>query len=451
MKELLTLLFVCGGILFTDCTAQNLDKPRVIVLTDIESEPDDAMSLGWFLLYSNQFDVEVLVATTSVHQRNKIADWQIKEILEAYQKVQPNLLEYESEYPSYDELLSIGKPVYGLNDVGDDKDSEGSDWIIEALKRDDPRPVWITVWGGANCLSQALHKIQRTETIETAQKLYDKLRFYTISDQGNSGPWIHENFPSIFYIVSPRIWKDNHDGYFYATWAGISGDLHHNLASGADTKIIDNGWVDENIQQNHGPLSEQYPDIEYLMEGNSPSFSYLINNGLNNLEKPNHGGWSGRYELYQPFTQRCFSSPETHPIWTNTIDKVMGNDGKFYANNQATIWRWREHFQNDFAARIDWTIQPVEKANHPPVVNTKLMREAYQSNEVISINAGISINPGNDELTFKWFQYQEAGSSTLLLDIKSKNASETEVKLPNMNKAESFHLMLQITDSGTPR
>jgi hypothetical protein len=128
----------------------------------------------------------------------------------------------------------------------------------------------------------------------------------------------------------------------------------------------------------------------------------------------------------------------------------MGNDGKFYANNQATVWRWREHFQNDFAARMDWTIQPVEKANHPPVVNTELIKEAYRSNEVISINAGTSTDPDNDELTFKWFQYQEAGSSTLLLDIKSKNASKTEVKLPNVNKAESFHLILQVTDSGTP-
>jgi Protein of unknown function (DUF1593) len=41
------------------------NKARVIVLSDIGNEPDDQMSLVRFLLYSNEFDVEGLVATTS--------------------------------------------------------------------------------------------------------------------------------------------------------------------------------------------------------------------------------------------------------------------------------------------------------------------------------------------------------------------------------------------------
>ena len=40
-------------------------RPRVVVMTDIANEPDDQMSLVRFLVYSNQFDVEGLVATTS--------------------------------------------------------------------------------------------------------------------------------------------------------------------------------------------------------------------------------------------------------------------------------------------------------------------------------------------------------------------------------------------------
>jgi Protein of unknown function (DUF1593) len=44
-------------------------KPRVFVLTDIGNEPDDQMSLTRFLLYSNDFDVEGLVAATSTWQR----------------------------------------------------------------------------------------------------------------------------------------------------------------------------------------------------------------------------------------------------------------------------------------------------------------------------------------------------------------------------------------------
>ena len=46
-------------------------KQRVLVLTDIANEPDDQMSMVRFLVYSNGFDVEGLVATTSTWMRNK--------------------------------------------------------------------------------------------------------------------------------------------------------------------------------------------------------------------------------------------------------------------------------------------------------------------------------------------------------------------------------------------
>jgi hypothetical protein len=46
---------------------------------------------------------------------------------------------------------------------------------------------------------------------------------------------------------------------------------------------------------------------------------------------------------------------------TTSADTVDG-----HTSDQATIWRWREAFQNDFAARMDWTIQPYAKANHAP-------------------------------------------------------------------------------------
>ena len=66
-------------------------KTRVIVLTDIENEPDDAMSLVRFLTYANEIEVEGLIATTSCWQRDKIADWRIREIVNAYGKVRDNL------------------------------------------------------------------------------------------------------------------------------------------------------------------------------------------------------------------------------------------------------------------------------------------------------------------------------------------------------------------------
>src|SRR4030065_2642699 len=88
---------------------------RVLVLTDIENEPDDAMSMVRFLAYCNQWDVEGLVATTSVHQKNKTAAWRIREIVAAYGQVRDNLLKHEPGYPEASRLLSLiregGRPT----------------------------------------------------------------------------------------------------------------------------------------------------------------------------------------------------------------------------------------------------------------------------------------------------------------------------------------------------
>ena len=59
-----------------DALAERIDpyveKSRVVVMTDIANEPDDQMSMVRFLVYSNQFDVEGLIASTSTWMRNKV-------------------------------------------------------------------------------------------------------------------------------------------------------------------------------------------------------------------------------------------------------------------------------------------------------------------------------------------------------------------------------------------
>jgi hypothetical protein len=73
---------------------------RLFVLTDIENEPDDAQSMVRLLTYANHFDIEGLVATTSVHQPDETAAWRIREIVDAYAQVRDNLERHEAGYPS---------------------------------------------------------------------------------------------------------------------------------------------------------------------------------------------------------------------------------------------------------------------------------------------------------------------------------------------------------------
>ena len=83
------MLFVVLGVACVISSAA--EKPRVFVLTDIENEPDDAMSMVRFLVYANRYDVEGLVATTSIHQQGCVAPQRIRQIVETYGEVRDNL------------------------------------------------------------------------------------------------------------------------------------------------------------------------------------------------------------------------------------------------------------------------------------------------------------------------------------------------------------------------
>lgn len=451
---LLTCLIIQGQSLWAQLPEPRA-KARILVLTDIENEPDDAQSLVRLLTYANELDIEGLVATTSIWQQEKIADWRINEIISAYGKVQPNLMKHALGYPSQQYLegkVKKGLPKFGMAGVGKGQGSEGSDWIIEVVDQADDRPVWITVWGGANCLAQALWKVRQTRSPQDLRAFISKIRVYTISDQDNSGPWIRKNFPNLFYVVSPGYHENGGDAYFYATWSGISGEPHYGFPSGADTSIVQNPWLTEHIRTNHGPLGEEYPLVAYAMEGDTPSFLSLINNGLNNPQHPDWGGWGGRYELYTPREQAWFYEAETSPIWTDAIDRVRGNDGLIYADNKATIWRWRKAYQHDFAARMDWSnTSQFGQANHPPqpaLAHEEML--TVHSGQQITLDASSTTDPENDAMKFEWFWYPEAGTYRGNFVLKETSQQQITFEVPKVALPKTMHLILTVEDEGTP-
>lgn len=434
---------------------------RLIVLSDIEAEVDDTESFVRLLLYSNEIDLKGLIATTSVWKKTSVAPEAIVKIIHAYGKVQPNLLNHEDGFPDAESLLKLvkkGLPKYGMLGVGNDKDSEGSDWIIKVLEEKDERPLWISVWGGSNTLAQALYKIKHTKTEAEAKQLIAKLRVYTISDQDDSGIWIRNNFPDLFYIVSPG------DDYGSATWSAIN-----SFVTGISNEKISNQWLAENIQQGHGPLGAEYPDVAYGMEGDTPSWLHLIQTGLSNPEHPEWGGWGGRYELYKPDFAKLKKGgsgvpfePETRKIWTNAIDNhtpfVPNNYGRTlkadtitFTDYKVTLWRWRDDFQNDFAARMDWCTKPYAEANHPPVPVLSQPEEiTVKSGDGFGLDAGNSTDPDGDHLSFQWFSYPEAGTCKKKLITEAEIAHGVYITAPKVEKTETAHIILKVTDKGNP-
>ncbi len=459
----LLIVFMSGTVDNSMAQSTGSDKHRLIVLTDIEADPDDAQSLVRLLLYSNVIDIEGIIATTSTHQRERVVPESLHKIIDSYEKIQPNLIMHEEGFPSSDELHNVvkqGLPLYGMEGVGEGHDSEGSEWIIQALEKNDPRPLWVSVWGGPNTLAQALWKLKNTRPDSEVERLVSKLRVYTISDQDTSAPWMRRVFPNLFYIVSPG-------SYFSGTWIAINRPFE-----GANNEVISNDWIAENIQQDHGPLGLEYPDVAYGVEGDTPAFLSLIPNGLNNAGHPNVGGWGGRYELYTPEVDPAGAPgiPENTPkesrdIWTDAIDsyqpyryseygRPVQQDSTIYSGNQVSLWRWREDFQNDFAARMDWTVMDYDEANHPPVA--LLVHDdslTVKSGDIFGLNADGSYDPDGDSISYLWFQYPEAGTYDGVISFApySPNLYHMHtIQAPEVESTQTAHFILKITDKGTP-
>lgn len=142
------------------------------------------------------------------------------------------------------------------------------------------------------------------------------------------------------------------------------------------------------------------------MEGDTPSFLGLIQNGLGDPNRPDWGGWGGRNKLVDKSGRS--------QVYSTVADYHPGKDGKGYQSMFVPIWRWRRAFQHDFAARMQWTVNGnYTEANHNPVVvlNNTCGPEpyyvSYKFGDSVVLDASKSWDPDQDGLVFKWEHYRE--------------------------------------------
>jgi hypothetical protein len=420
-------------------------RSRVIVSTDIGGDPDDQESMVRFLLYANEFDIEGLIASSSRHLLTGVQPEQITTRINAYGQVLPNLRAHAPGYPDAAYLLDrvkAGSPAFGMAGVGDGKETDGSRAIIAAVDKPDPRPVYVLLWGGAVDLAQAIWTVRATRSAAETEAFAKKLRVYSISDQDNAGGWLRRNFPDMFWIASIHA----HRHYNLSTWGGMSGDRFYYF-DGPDFYLVSREWARENVRK--GPLGMLYPLPEFIMEGDTPSFLYLIPNGLGSPEHPDYGSWGGRYGKVS----------EWDGLWTDTSDFVIDAQGKPHQDNKATIWRWREAYQNDFATRIQWTLQDSYKgANHAPqlVLNGVPGREpveiAVKGGERVELNAEGSHDPDGDAVTYSWWQYREseAVNRATELVLQRGDPMHTRFVAPKVKEPTRLHVILEARDARQP-
>jgi hypothetical protein len=218
------------------------------------------------------------------------------------------------------------------------------------------------------------------------------------------------------------------------------------------------------------------------MEGDSPCILHTMQNGLNGgpLDHPEWGGWGGRYALLDLTRQTM--------LYTDTNDFVVGKDNATWSSNHATIWRWRQAFQDEMSARVQWSVLGNYSAgSHPPAVsvNGSCGSAPYEIDvrpgEVVTLDASGTYDPdgnltGKNDLQFRWFHYWEITTLqgvrgevpqlnfTLSGDVDGSVATTT---LPVADLAcaappglwqpegiqeicQQYHVILEVTGSGTP-
>jgi hypothetical protein len=429
-------------IAVTSANAANLDvnlqaiKQRLIITSDIGGEdPDDRQSMVHAIMLSNEFDLEGIIPNQAWCEAHLARGKErVEAMIAAYEQVLPNLKAHAEGYPEpayLRSILKIGQATPCLAGTGEGKDSEGSALIIAAVdKKDDPRPVWITAWGGANTIGQAFYKVKATRTPEEVAMFVKKVRVYDVLGQCDSGSWICKTFPDVFYIR-------NVDGVY--GWC----------PSGK--------WVSENVQS-HGPVGKVYPSPKWAVEGDSPSLFHVSSRGLNDPDEITQGGWGGRFDAEKKTGVKLFK-------WAMNTPSVAASEAKLIpygiytntAENIAPINKWKLDIYNDFAARMIWSEKANKsEANHFPVAvlngdaTRQIMDMTVTPGQQITLDASASTDPDGNKLQFAWQFYKEPSSYAGTVAIAGETTATAKITVPADAAGKSIHIILVIHDDGTP-
>jgi hypothetical protein len=377
-----------------------------------------------------------IVQVNSKYQKNGHSDkkW-IEAELDAYEQVLPNLRKHNPDYPDASKLRSVmrvgnenAKDLWVAPPDMETKNTAGAQLIIDTLLDNDPRPVHVLSWGGANTTASALWKLKTEYPKEKFDYAVSRIRIYCIWYQDGGGGWIQTNIPGA-YINEAYRWNKVWD------YQSIT-NAPRNRPSANPPEIqsyMNYQWLSENVTNNHGPLGALYPQT-YVSEGDTPSFLNLINNGLDAHLDYTLGGWGGR-------------SAHDDPAFPNHLtDKNLTDDG----NANKMFWRWIPAAQNDFAARLDWCVKDFKDANHPPVARVKgSLQRDVKAGDTVRLEA-TATDPDGNQLTYKWWQYADADSATNTVTIaNSDSLGKASFVVPN-EPGKQIQIILEVTDNGTP-
>ena len=424
-------------------------KPRLVVCTDIapgDAEPDDMESMVRLMSYADCFEIEALITTVGWNHDPYPTEWKeyLTRVIEAYRKDVTRLMNRSGQmgfmtleqengrqrigyWPSADYLTEravMGSQHGGIKAIGEDNDTPGSNLLIRLADEDDPRPIYVAAWGGANTLAQAIWRVKQTRTAEELKQFVRKFRIFTITDQDMG----FDNRMNLAY--SSHMWLRQE----------FCDDLQLIWDEGAWQEQCDLGkrnWQRHKDEiQGRGALGSEYPTYKYGVEGDTPSFLYVMPHGLNDPDDPRQAGWAGYHE-------RGISPDSLTTAWNSWQEPVrsisIGYKQRFYPDEL-----------NDFIARMQWASEGRGNRNpqvvvngqdgiSPVIINTK-------AGKTINLDASRSTDPDGDGLTFLWWQQPEI--SGVVLAIEDADKPRAMVHIPSDANGKEFHVICEVHDNG---
>ena len=456
MKARFTLLAALAALSLTvSCNSSSVSgednlKPRLVVLTDIgpaEVEPDDNESAVRLMSYADRFEIEAICTTIGWNCDPYPEEWAeyLYRVIDAYsvdvnnlmkRSGQTGFLSVEEEngkqelgyWPSLEYIRSrsvMGSTRAGIGVIGEGNDSPGSELLIRLADEDDPRPIYVCSWGGANTLSQAIWRVKQERSPEEFKAFLRKFRLYTITDQDmvyamrmnraySSHQWLRREFSDDLMLVWDESAWLNQNALGVRNWDKYAEQI-----------------------QGKGRMGKVYPHYLWGVEGDTPSFLNAMPNGLNDPEHPEQVGWGGCHQF-------GVSPDRETNAWTNWQQplKDISNEyeHKFYPDEF-----------NDFAARMQWADEGA--GNRNPVVlidgrqGLKPLEIKAKAGQKLSFDASKSYDPDGDGLNFGWW-FQVFPDDGPLPEIEDAGASKAVFTIPSDASGRQFHLVCEVHDDG---
>ena len=495
--------------------APDVQKPRVVVTTDPELDDSNSL-LRYLLYSTDFRTEGLVYASSQFHWKGdgtgkKLAvpnreysrfglylcpceSWRwtpgerfIDDAVDAYARVYPNLRVHRPDYPTPAALRS--KIRWGNVEFDGDisKDSPGSDRIRDLLLDDDPEPVYLLAWGGASTIARALKSIQErhegTAGWPAVRARVSRKAILSLSgDQDDTyATYIRPNWPDVRSLTAGQggvgvgygafvFASAENAPYFSADWtrANVSsrGALGAHYRVWGDGKQMVKGdrfdYFGFSGQTTAELRAKGYvvwlpprPTGEFLGEGDTFTFFNLIGNGLGAYRDETPGGWAGRVAV-NPATRDA--SPRVGQGGAATsIDAFLrslegiGPEGPS-TRPPSPEPNFTPAAQNDFAARMQWSVTPTYAgANHEPTVTIReRARVAARPGETVRLEGTVS-DPDGNAVAVRWWRWKEVDTYPGEVTLSAPATLATRLRVPNdATPGQTIQLVLEVTDDGRP-